>query len=181
MRVNLLSGLLLTIAAVLVAGPGAALDSGLGAVALAGLGAGAVLGLVPDHGVAARLAGFVLGLVLTWAAYAARAAVLPDSTSGRVVATAAVVVLATAAVTALRLPLWSALLGAATLAGTYEAAYSDAPSQVATTSTDAVTALVVPLVLGVLAAVGGAVLDTLVGRASAASRSHTAAHAEVTR
>lgn len=177
MRVNLLSGLLVTIAAVLVAGPGAAFDSGLGAVALAGIGAGAVLGLVPDHGLPARLAGFAIGLVLTWAAYAARAALLPDSTSGRVVAIALVVALATAAVSVLRLPLWPALLGAATLAGTYETAYTDAPSQVATTSMNAVTALVVPLVLGVLAAVAGGVLETLAGRASAASKAHT----EVTR
>ncbi|TCJ30936.1 hypothetical protein [Nocardioides jejuensis] len=177
MRVNLLSGLLLTVAAVLVAGPGAALDSGLGAVALAGLGAGAVLGLVPDHGLPARLAGFTIGLVLSWAAYAARAALLPDSTSGRVVAIALVVALATVAVSVLRLPLWPALLGAATLAGTYEAAYTDAPSQVATTSMNAVTALLVPLVLGVLAAVAGGVLETLAGRASAASKAHT----EVTR
>lgn len=171
MRVNLLSGLLLTVAAVLIAGPGAAFDAGLGPVALAGLCAGAVVVLVPDHGLPARLAGFGVGLVLVWAAYAARAALLPDSTAGRTVAIGLVLALAVLVTAALRLPLWSALLGAGALAGTYEAGYTTAPAEVATTSVAAVTALLVAVLVGVLAAAAGEVLDTLVGRATAAARS----------
>lgn len=173
MRVNLLSGLLLTIAAVLLSGPGAALDAGLGPVALAGLGAGAVVALVPDLGLPARLAGFAIGLVLTWAAYAARAALLPDTTAGRAVAVGLVVALGVTAVSLLRLPLWTALLGAAALAGTYEVAYTAAPAEMATTSVAAVSALVVAVALGVLA---GALAGTLTGGVQ-----HTASTPEVTR
>lgn len=160
MRVNLLSGLLLTIAAVLLSGPGAALDAGLGPVALAGLGAGAVVALVPDRGLPARLAGFGIGLALAWAAYAARAALLPDTTAGRALAVGLVVGVGVTAVSLLRLPLWPALLGAASLAGTYEVAYTAAPSEVMTTSLAAVSALVVAVALGVVA---GALATALTG------------------
>ena len=177
MRVTLLSGLLLTLAAVLLVGAGSALDAGLGPVALAGLCAGAAVALVPDHGLPARLAGFGVGLVLVWGAYAARAALLPDSTAGRAVAIGLVVALAVLATAALRLPLWSALLGAGTLAGTYEAGYTTAPAEVATTSLAAVTALLVAVLVGVLAAAAGEVLETLVGRAGDAARAARAQEA----
>lgn len=149
MRINLFIGLLLTIAAVLLVALGSALD--VERVAAVGLGAGAVLALVPDRGPLTRFSGFALGFVLAWAGYVARAAVLPDSTSGRAVALGLVVAVVVIAATLLRLPMWAGLLGVAALAGGYEAAFTLAPAEVATTSLNAVTSLVVAVGVGFLA------------------------------
>lgn len=149
MRKNVFTGLLLTCAAVLLIALGSALD--VERVAAVGLGAGAVLALVPDQGALSRFSGFALGFVIAWAGYVARAAVLPDSTSGRAVALGLVVAVVVLGATLLRLPLWAGLLGVAALAGGYEAAFTAAPAEVATTSLTAVTSLVLAVGVGFVA------------------------------
>lgn len=154
MRRSLLAGGVLAVAAVLVVLVSAALDLELESVALLGTALGAVVALVPDRSAGARLAGLAVGLVAAWIGYLVRAALLPDSVGGQAVAVAAVVLLcaAVAALTAGRLPLWSTLLGVVGLVGAYEAAYAAAPPEVAATSLSAVTALVLAVGAGFLAA-----------------------------
>jgi hypothetical protein len=154
MRANLLSGLLLASAAVLVVWSSAALDLDLESVALLGAALGAVVALVPDQSASRRLAGFGTGFVIAWIGYAARALLLPDSWGGRAVAVF-VVVMACAAVAAVadgRIPLWSLLLGTAALAGGYELTYTEAPSQMLDTSLSAATTLLLTTGVGFLAA-----------------------------
>ncbi|WP_147384918.1 hypothetical protein [Nocardioides cavernaquae] len=154
MRANLLSGLLLSCAAVLVVWSSAALDLDLESVALLGAALGAVVALVPDRSTASRLAGFGAGFVIAWIGYAARALLLPDSSSGRAVAVF-LVVMACATVAAVaqeRIPLWSLLLGTAALAGGYELTYAESPSQMLDTSVSAATTLLFTTGVGFLAA-----------------------------
>lgn len=153
MRRTMLVGLVLTVAAVVVVFVSAWFDLELEPVALLGVSLGAVVALVPDRTPLMRLAGFAGGLVAAWIGYVARAAMLPDSTGGRAVAVGLVVVLvvAVAAVGMQRIPLWSALLGAAALAGAYEYSYAAAPPEVASTSISAVTALLFTAAVGYLA------------------------------
>jgi hypothetical protein len=154
MRRSFLSGLVLAIAAVLVVVLGAAFDLELESVALLGAALGAVLALVPDRGPGVRLAGFGLGFVIAWVGYAARAALLPDTSSGRAVAVGLVVVLCTlvAALSGDRLPLWSVLLGTAALAGGYEFTYAAAPPELMDTSASTATTLLLTVGIGFLAA-----------------------------
>jgi hypothetical protein len=153
MRKNLLVGLVLAVAAVLVAGVSAWLDLELESVALLGVTLGAVLALVPDRSPYARLAGFAVGFVIAWIGYFLRAAVLPDSTSGRAIVMALViaVVVAALAFSMGRMPLWSGLLGVAALVGAYEYTYAAAPPEVAATSVSAATALLFTVAVGFLA------------------------------
>lgn len=154
MRANLLSGLVLACAAVLVVWSSAALGLDLESVALLGAALGAVVALVPDRSALSRLGGFGIGFVIAWVGYAARALLLPDSSSGRAVAVF-LVVLACAVVAAVageRIPLWSLLLGTAALAGGYELTYSDAPSQMLDTSVSVATTLLFTTGVGFLAA-----------------------------
>ncbi len=153
MRKPLLPGLLLVLAAVLTVFVSSALDLELEPVVLLGLALGAVLALVPDRSPLFRVAGFAIGLVLAWIGYILRAAVLPDSTGGRAVAVAVVLVLAVgiAAIAMDRLPLWSLLLGAAGMAGAYEHPYVASPPEVATTSFSTVTALLFTVAVGFIA------------------------------
>ena len=51
-----------------------------------------------------------------------------------------------------RLPLWTLLLGAAVLAGSYETTYIEAPSQVLRTSTSSSTSVLLAVALGFFAA-----------------------------
>ena len=155
MRKNLLVGLVLAVAAVLVAGVSAWLDLELESVALLGVTLGAVLALVPDRSPFVRLAGFAVGFVIAWIGYFLRAAVLPDSTSGRAIVMALVIALAVAALAFSmgRMPLWSGLLGVAALVGAYEYTYAAAPPEVASTSVSAATALLFTVAVGFLATV----------------------------
>ncbi len=148
---TLISGLLLAAAALLTVLLGEWLDLELEATALLGIAAGAVVALVPDTTAGRRLAGFALGVVVTLVGYLARAALLPDSVGGRAVFTALVVLVCVlaAAATLGRLALWSVLLGAATFAGAFEAAYDAAPPRVLQNATDTLTALVVCVAVGV--------------------------------
>jgi hypothetical protein len=153
MRKNLLVGLVLTVAAVVVVFVSAAFDLELEPVALLGVALGAVIALVPDGSPLTRLAGFAGGLGAAWIGYVVRAAMLPDSTGGRAVAVALIIVLAVAvaAVAVGRIPLWSTLLGAGGLAGAYELTYVDAPPEVASTSVTTATMLLLTLAVGFLA------------------------------
>jgi hypothetical protein len=95
----------------------------------------------------------VAGFLLAWLGFALRAAVLPDSSAGRAVA-AFIVVALIAVVTAAsrgRLPLWSGLVGAASIVGAYESVYTDAPSQFLSESPAAATTVLLAVGLGYLA------------------------------
>lgn len=128
------------------------------AVALLGTALGGALGLVPDRSPAQRAGAFAAGLAAAWAGYVLRAAALPDAPSGRAVAVVLVVLVCTAVAAGTRgaLPLWASLLGAAALAGAYEAAYAADPSGVVTTSPTSATAVL-------LAAGAGFVATSLLG------------------
>lgn len=154
MRTTLWTGCALIaggVAAVLV---GAALDLELESTALLGVVLGAVVALGPDRTPAVRLAGFGAGVLVAWAGYLVRAALLPDTTAARAVVVALVIALCVgvALVTMNRVPLWSVLLGAGGLVGAYESAYAAAPPEVLDTSVTAVTTLLVTVMTGFLAA-----------------------------
>ncbi len=153
MRRSLVAGLTLAAFAALIIGLGQLFGLDLQAVALLGAALGGVLGLVPHRFPLGKLGGFVLGFVVAWVGYALRAAVLPDSATGRAVAAFLVVaVIATAcAVSAERVPLWSGLLGAAAIAGAYEEVYTNAPSQFLKESPTAATTILLAAALGYLA------------------------------
>lgn len=153
MRRSLVAGLTLAAFAALIIGLGQLFGLDLQAVALLGAALGGVLGQVPHRFPLGKLGGFVLGFVVAWVGYALRAAVLPDSATGRAVAAFLVVaVIATAcAVSVERVPLWSGLLGAAAIAGAYEEVYTNAPSQFLKESPTAATTILLAAALGYLA------------------------------
>ncbi len=154
MRRTLLVGLVLVVAAVLVVLISGWFDLELEPVALLGVALGAVVALVPDRSPLMRLAGFFGGFVVAWIGYFLRAGVLPDSSGGRMIAIVIVIsgAVAIAAVSMDRIPLWSTLLGTAALTGAYEYTYAAAPPEVASTSISTVTALLLALAAGYLAA-----------------------------
>lgn len=150
MKRHILAGLvlaLLTAAIVLFSGPE------LQSVALLGAALGGALGLVPDRSPAQRAGGFAVGFVAAWLGYALRAAALPDAAAGRALAVLVVLALclAVAGLTRGRLPLWSALLGAAAMAGAYEATYAGDPSSFVTTSATTATSILLAAGAGFLA------------------------------
>jgi hypothetical protein len=154
MRKTIIAGLVLALAAALVMWLSAVFDLELESVVLLGAAVGAVVALVPDRRPMARFLGFAAGFLAAWVGYFVRAALLPDTASGRAVAVGLVLLLCVGvvAVTAGRLPLWSALLGAAALAGGYEYTYAAAPPEVATTSVSAATSLLFCIAVGYLVA-----------------------------
>lgn len=153
MRKTLLVGLVLAAVTVLVVLASEWLDLELEATALLGVTLGAVVALVPDGSSVVRLAGFGVGFVVALSGYFVRAAVLPDTTSGRAVAfgliVLAVVVVTTAAG---RVSLWSSLLGAAGLAGAFEHTYAAAPTEVVSTSLSMLTTVLLTFAVGFVAA-----------------------------
>ncbi|QBR90902.1 hypothetical protein [Nocardioides euryhalodurans] len=160
MRRTLISGLLLVAAAFITVMLSSWLDLELDSVALLGLAAGAVVALVPDATAGRRLAGFALGVFVTVLSYYARASILPDTATGRAVFAALAVALCVgvAMISMDKLPLWSALLGAGTFAGAFEAAYSAAPPRVVDNSFTSITALAMCVGMGFLAAAIAAAL-----------------------
>ena len=154
MRKNVLVGLVLTVASVLVVLVSSVFDLELESAALLGAALGAVVALVPDRSPMMRLAGFAGGFVAAWIGYIVRAALLPDSAGGRAVAVGLVVVLcvAIAAVSMGRLALWSTLLGTAGFTGAYEFTFAAAPPEVASTSVSVATTLLFNVAVGFLAA-----------------------------
>jgi hypothetical protein len=154
MRRSLLSGLVLAVFAALIIGLGQLFGLDLQHVALMGAALGGVLGLVPHDFPLGKLGGFLLGFAVAWIGFALRAAALPDSAGGRAAAAFIVVALlaVACAVSAGRLPLWSALLGAAAIVGAYEEMYTNAPSQFLKESPTAGTTVLFAVALGFLAA-----------------------------
>ena len=152
MRKELFVGLSLSVAALVVVLISGALDLELESTALLGAAMGAVVGLVPDRTAAVRLAGFVGGFVFAWIGYFVRAALLPDTTAGRGVAVAAVLLLCLGLTLALqgRLPLWAVLLGAGSFAGAYEFTYAAAPPEILDTSVTTATTLLLTAAIGFL-------------------------------
>jgi hypothetical protein len=153
MRTTLLSGAVLTIGSILLIILSSSLGLDVETVALMGAGSGAVVALIPHRSPMLRLGGFVAGFVLSWVGYLARAGFLPDTATGHAVAVGLVVALCSivAAVSRDRIPLWSTLLGAAVLAGSYETAYIEAPSQVLSTSMSTSTSVLLAVALGFFA------------------------------
>lgn len=154
MRTTLLTGLALVIGGLAVILLGSTLDLELESTALMGAAIGAVVALVPDRTPSMRLIGFLAGFVSAWIGYLIRAAVLPDTTTGRALAMVLVVVLcvAIAALSFNRVPLWATLLGAAAMAGGYESSFATAPSEVVDTSMTAVTTILLTVGVGFLVA-----------------------------
>jgi hypothetical protein len=154
MRRSLVAGLVLAVFAALVIALGELLGLDLQHVALMGAALGGVLGLVPHPLPLGKLGGFAVGFVFAWIGFALRAAVLPDSASGRAVAAFLVVaaIAVACAVSAGRVPLWSGLLGAAAIVGAYEETYTNAPSQFLKESPTAGTTVLFAVALGFLAA-----------------------------
>lgn len=154
MRRTLLAGLLLVLVTGLTVLIGEALDLEVEAVALLGVATGAIVGLVPDQTLSRRLAAFGLGFVAAYVGYLLRAAVTPDTSAGRSVAAAFIVLLCVGvfAISVGRLPLWAALLGSASLAGAYEFTYTQAPTRVLDTSVSSASALLLCVAVGFVVA-----------------------------
>lgn len=152
MRRTWLVGGLLVVAAIVVVVLSDLLDLELEAVTLLGLSAGAIVAIVPDRSAAGRLVGFLAGFGAAWAGYLLRAGVLPDSLGGRIVAVVIVmaVCVGVAGVTSNRVPLWSTLLGAASMVGAFEHLYAVAPPEVVANSVSAATALLMTSGVGFL-------------------------------
>jgi hypothetical protein len=150
MKRYLLAGLVLalvTTAVVMFSSPD------LQGVALLGAALGGTLGLVPDRSPAQRVGGFAVGFAAAWLGYALRAAALPDAAAGRAVAVLIVLALCLAVAGASRgkLPLWAALLGAAAMAGAYEATYAADPSAFVSSSATTATSILLAAGAGFLA------------------------------
>lgn len=154
MRRTILAGLMLVVATVLTVIVGEGLGLEIESVALLGVATGAVVALVPDQSVSRRLAAFAVGFVAAFAGYLFRAAVTPDTSSGRAIFAGFVVLLCVGlvAISAGRLPFWSALVGAASLAGAYEFTYAQAPTRVLDTAVSSATALLLCVGVGFMVA-----------------------------
>jgi len=151
-RLDILSGGALAAAVALTVLAGVAFGLELDHVALLGVALGAAVGLVPQGRSAHRLAGFAGGLALAWVGYLLRAAVLPDSASGRVVAALVVVLgcLVVHLVSRHRVPVWSALVGVAALVGAYEETFTAAPPRFLDQSVSAATTVLLAAAAGYL-------------------------------
>jgi hypothetical protein len=154
MRTNLLSGAVLTVGSVLLVMLSSSLGLDVETVALMGAGAGAATALIPHRSPMFRLAGFLVGFASSWLGYLVRAGFLPDTATGHALAVGLVVALCgvVAGVSRDRVPLWSALLGAAVLAGSYEPTYIEAPSQALSTSVSTSTSVLLAVAFGFFAA-----------------------------
>jgi hypothetical protein len=164
----LIAGAILAIAAAALTGAGDVLGLDLGRFALLGIAVGAVLGIVPSRvppagavpprtvpsaAAGGRAGAWAAGVLAAWLGYAARLALLPDTSLGRAVAVA-VVVLAVTAVAALSLgwlPLWAGLLGVASMVAAYDATFAGGATTFWSDSTGAVTTLALAAGLGFLA------------------------------
>lgn len=155
MRGYFLPGVFLAVATGVLVFGGDWLGLELEHVALLGAALGGATGVVPDRQPWERAAGLLAGAVLAWLGYALRAAWLPDTSAGRGVAAMLVVLacLLIAFLTSGRLPLWSFLIGAAAVVGSYEVAYTAAPPEFVETSPTALTTVLLAAAFGFLATV----------------------------
>lgn len=153
MKKTVVPGALVAVFGALTIFLGHALGLELDHVALLGVAIGAVVGLVPDRSNVERILGFLIGFVVAWIGYAIRAALLPDSAGGRalVVFLVLAVCMVIAFATMSRLPLWSFLLGAAAMVGSYESAYVESPPHFIDTSPTAATTILLAAAIGHLA------------------------------
>jgi hypothetical protein len=187
---SVVTGALLAVAVVVVIGVSSAMDLEIEPYALAGVLAGGVVALVPERSAFARLGAFAIGFVAAWIGFILRAALMPDSEGGRAVAAliTMAICLAAVAISRTRLPLVAMLVGVALLAAAYETDFVANEAEVAQTSVDALTALLVAVAVGFAVAVltGGrraAVVAAAPAAAPAAPASDTInmSNAEVTR
>jgi hypothetical protein len=156
MRASMFTGALLTIAVVLVIAVSSALGLQIEQYALAGVLGGAVIGLVADRSPWARLLAFVVGFVAAWVGFVLRAALLPDTDGGRAVAAVITLVICLVAVAigrGTRLPMWATFVGVMLFSAGYEAGFVAAEPEVATTSMDAATSLLMAVAVGYVVAV----------------------------
>jgi len=156
MRASMFTGVLVTIAVVVLIAVSSALGLQIEQYALAGVLAGAVVGLVADRSPWARLLAFVVGFVAAWVGFVLRAALLPDTDGGRAAAaviTLAICLVAVAIGRGTRLPMWATFVGVLLFAAAYEAGFLAAEPEVATTSLDAATSLLVAVAVGYVVAV----------------------------
>lgn len=153
MRRSMIAGLVLAVFAALIIGLGELFGFDLQHVALLGAAIGGALGLIRHPYAWGRIAGFLVGFLAAWVGFALRAAVLPDSAAGRAVAAFLVILICALACgfSQGRLPLWSALLGAAAIVGAYEEIYTNAPSQFVSQSVEAGTTVLLAVAFGYLA------------------------------
>jgi hypothetical protein len=178
MRRSLIAGLVLALLAALITALGGIFGSDLEHVALLGAALGGALGLIPHRFAWGRITGFLLGFAAAWIGFALRAAVLPDSSNGRAVAAFLVVALCAVACAFSRdrLPLWSALLGAAAIIGAYEEIYTNAPSQFISESPEAGTTVLLAVAFGYLAT--SVVYDLMTAPADAGAEGNAGAHSQ---
>ena len=130
LRRTLLVGVALAAAVALLVDHAAQLGPDMTNVALLGAALGAVAALVPVGSPFTRIAGALVGMVITQVGYGVRAAVLPDIPAGRAIAASVVVLALTGVAVASRnrLPLWSLLLGSGAFVGAYETVYVASPT-----------------------------------------------------
>jgi hypothetical protein len=149
-----IQGLALAIAGFVAIALNNLLDLGLGSIVF-GLLVGGVLGLVSDGGPVGRIGGFLVGVLVALIMYLVRVLFLNDSFAGQVVGllVSLAIVTVICALTAGRLPLWSALLGSALVVGAYETSFIDNPANVQSELLQYTTMALVPAALGFLAAI----------------------------
>jgi signal transduction histidine kinase len=147
---SLVTGASLVVAVVVVIGVSSAMDLEIEPYALAGVLAGGVVALIPERSAFARLGAFAIGFVASWIGFVLRAALLPDSESGRAVAAVAAlaICLVAVAISRTRLPLVAMLVGVALLAAAYETDFVASEAEVVDSSLNAVTALLVAVAVG---------------------------------
>ncbi|TGN32892.1 hypothetical protein [Aeromicrobium chenweiae] len=155
MKTRVIKGAVLALFGALTIAFGQWFGLDLDQVALLGVALGAVIGLVPDRSLTERIIGFAIGFVLAWIGYAIRAAILPDTATGRAVVVFAVIIVAMliAVVTASRVPLWAMLVGSAAIVGAYEQTYAASPTLFLSDSPTAATTVLLACAMGVLGSV----------------------------
>jgi hypothetical protein len=150
MRQSVVAGLLLAAATGLLILLSDPLSLQVEQYALVGILLGAVLGLMAEGAVWERLAGFGIGLVSAWVSYGLRAGFLPDSAAGRAVAVAGLVAFLVLVVWLAggRLHIAPMLIGAAAMAGAYEAMFVAAPPRFLQESAVALTGVLLAAAVG---------------------------------
>lgn len=150
-----IAGLLFIAAAIVTIVLGAVLDLKIDSVFF-GLAIGAALALVNDKsGTIGRLGAFAVGLVVTMAGYIVRILVLNESLLGQILFAVLVglLIAVICGVTAGRLPLWAGMVGAALVAGSYEANFLAVPQDIATNLFAAVSMALVPMAIAFIAGI----------------------------
>jgi hypothetical protein len=155
MRRTLSAGLLLIAAAIVTIVLGSWLEAPIDSVFF-GLTIGGILALVnDDSSTIGRLGGFAVGLVVTMAGYIIRILALNESLMGQILFVVIVLALIAAicSLTRGRMPLWSGLVGAALVAGSYEASFQAAPQDITTSLFSTVSTALVPMAIAFMAGI----------------------------